>query len=153
MFWPTDKALNALPASRQQWLFSPDHQQELASIVKAHIIRSTRVWGWKEERKEQKEEANNILLLLKSLSHKCHSTRKLCWMSRSDAYVEEHFHLNAFSCSLRVIWVWMDDTLLIDNMTAQGNKPNCTVLAETFTSLLLTLLVTVVKQARVQHHK
>lgn len=62
MLWPTDKALNSLPASRQQWLFSPDHQQELASIVKAHIIRSTMVCGGEEK---EEEGVNNILLLFK----------------------------------------------------------------------------------------
>lgn len=45
MLWPTDKALNSLPTSRQQWLFSPDHQEELASIVKAHIIRNVMLKG------------------------------------------------------------------------------------------------------------
>uniref|UniRef100_A0A3Q1H6B8 Stabilin 1 n=1 Tax=Anabas testudineus TaxID=64144 RepID=A0A3Q1H6B8_ANATE len=40
VFWPTDKALNSLPAERQQWLSSPDHQEQLAAIVKAHIVRS-----------------------------------------------------------------------------------------------------------------
>lgn len=45
MFWPTDKALNSLSAERQQWLFSPDHQEELSAIVKAHIIRNSKVGG------------------------------------------------------------------------------------------------------------
>lgn len=45
MFWPTDNALNSLSAERQQWLYSPDHQEELAAIVKAHIIRNSKVGG------------------------------------------------------------------------------------------------------------
>ncbi|XP_071349438.1 stabilin-1 [Trachinotus anak] len=45
IFWPTDEALNSLPAERQHWLSSPDHQEQLAAIVKAHIIRSSRVMG------------------------------------------------------------------------------------------------------------
>ncbi|XP_070693552.1 stabilin-1 [Pempheris klunzingeri] len=45
MFWPTDKALNALPAERQRWLSSPDHQDQLAAIVRAHIIRNSKLMG------------------------------------------------------------------------------------------------------------
>ncbi|XP_058486832.1 stabilin-1 [Solea solea] len=45
MFWPTDAAIDSLPAERQRWLSSPDHQEQLASTVKAHIIRNTRVMG------------------------------------------------------------------------------------------------------------
>lgn len=45
MFWPTDEALNSLPAERQRWLSSPDHQDQLAATMKAHIIRSTKVGG------------------------------------------------------------------------------------------------------------
>ncbi|KAI3369756.1 hypothetical protein L3Q82_024579, partial [Scortum barcoo] len=43
MFWPTDEAINALSAERQRWLFSPDHQEQLAATVKAHIIRNSNV--------------------------------------------------------------------------------------------------------------
>ncbi|XP_044021457.1 stabilin-1 isoform X1 [Siniperca chuatsi] len=43
MFWPTDKALKSLPAERQLWLSSPDHQDQLAATVKAHIIRNSKV--------------------------------------------------------------------------------------------------------------
>lgn len=43
VFWPTDKALNSLPVERQRWLSSPDHQEQLAAILKAHIVRSSRV--------------------------------------------------------------------------------------------------------------
>nr|XP_020466831.1 stabilin-1 [Monopterus albus] len=50
MFWPTDDALNSLPAERQHWLSNPDHQEKLAAIVKAHIIRN---WkgrgGWLDQ--------------------------------------------------------------------------------------------------------
>ncbi|XP_044205816.1 stabilin-1 [Thunnus albacares] len=45
MFWPTNKALDSLPAERQRWLYSPDHQDELAATVKAHIIRNGKLTG------------------------------------------------------------------------------------------------------------
>ncbi|XP_034387920.1 stabilin-1 isoform X4 [Cyclopterus lumpus] len=45
MFWPTDEALNSMPAERQQWLSSPDHRDQVASLVKAHIIRNARLLG------------------------------------------------------------------------------------------------------------
>ncbi|KAM7421982.1 hypothetical protein PAMA_010184 [Pampus argenteus] len=45
IFWPTNEALNSLPAERQRWLASPDHQDQLAATVKAHIVRSTKVNG------------------------------------------------------------------------------------------------------------
>ncbi|KAM7006971.1 LOW QUALITY PROTEIN: stabilin-1 [Tautogolabrus adspersus] len=43
MFWPTNQALDSLPAERQRWLSSPDHQDQLAATVKAHIIRNSKV--------------------------------------------------------------------------------------------------------------
>lgn len=45
MFWPSDEAVTSLPAERRRWLTSPDHQGELSAIIKAHIIRNTRVKG------------------------------------------------------------------------------------------------------------
>lgn len=45
MFWPTDDALNSLSAERQHWLSSPEHQDQVAALVKAHIIRNSRVMG------------------------------------------------------------------------------------------------------------
>ncbi|XP_040014670.1 stabilin-1 [Xiphias gladius] len=45
MFWPTDEALNSLPAERLRWLSSPDHHEQLAATVKAHIIRNARLMG------------------------------------------------------------------------------------------------------------
>ncbi|XP_061542786.1 stabilin-1 isoform X4 [Phycodurus eques] len=45
MFWPSERALGSLPPERRRWLFSPDHQEELAATVKAHIIRSAKVLG------------------------------------------------------------------------------------------------------------
>lgn len=45
MFWPSDKAMTSLPVERQRWLSSPDHQEELAAIIKAHIIRNSKVMG------------------------------------------------------------------------------------------------------------
>lgn len=43
MLWPTDTALSSLPAERQRWLSSPDHRDQLAAIVKAHVIRNAMV--------------------------------------------------------------------------------------------------------------
>ncbi|KAG7226841.1 hypothetical protein INR49_014190 [Caranx melampygus] len=43
MFWPTDASLSALSAERQHWLTNPDHFEQVAATVKAHIIRNTRV--------------------------------------------------------------------------------------------------------------
>lgn len=43
MFWPSDKAMTSLPVERQRWLTSPDHQEQLAAIVKGHIIRNAKV--------------------------------------------------------------------------------------------------------------
>ncbi|XP_061582556.1 stabilin-1 [Cololabis saira] len=43
VFWPTDAALAALPAERQRWLSSPDHRDQLAATVKAHIVRNSRI--------------------------------------------------------------------------------------------------------------
>lgn len=43
MFWPTDEALNSLPPERQHWLTNPDHKEQLAATVKAHIIRNIKV--------------------------------------------------------------------------------------------------------------
>ncbi|KAK2861690.1 hypothetical protein Q5P01_001223 [Channa striata] len=45
IFWPTDEALNSLPTERQHWLSSPDHQEQLAATVKAHIIRDYKLLG------------------------------------------------------------------------------------------------------------
>ncbi|XP_041639647.1 stabilin-1 isoform X2 [Cheilinus undulatus] len=42
MFWPTNQALDSLPAERQRWLNSPDHRDQLAATVKAHIVRSSK---------------------------------------------------------------------------------------------------------------
>ncbi|KAF3856732.1 hypothetical protein F7725_017455 [Dissostichus mawsoni] len=46
MFWPTDDALNSLSAERQHWLSSPEHQDQVAALVKAHIIRNSRGAVW-----------------------------------------------------------------------------------------------------------
>uniref|UniRef100_A0A3B5PT61 Stabilin 1 n=1 Tax=Xiphophorus maculatus TaxID=8083 RepID=A0A3B5PT61_XIPMA len=43
VFWPSDQALGALPAARQRWLSNPDHQDQLAATVKAHIVRDSKV--------------------------------------------------------------------------------------------------------------
>ncbi|KAM4612808.1 stabilin-1 [Polymixia lowei] len=51
MFWPTDQALNSLPAERQRWLTSPEHTLQLTATIKAHIIRNVKLMslnqpGW-----------------------------------------------------------------------------------------------------------
>lgn len=43
MLWPTDAAFNALPEKRQQWLYHREHRGMLASYLKAHMIRDTKV--------------------------------------------------------------------------------------------------------------
>ncbi|XP_069006635.1 stabilin-1 isoform X2 [Embiotoca jacksoni] len=43
MFWPTDNALDSLPAERKRWLSSPDHQDQVVATLKAHIIRNARL--------------------------------------------------------------------------------------------------------------
>ncbi|CAJ1052034.1 stabilin-1 [Xyrichtys novacula] len=43
MFWPTNQALDSLPAERKTWLSSPDNQNLLAATVKAHMIRNSKV--------------------------------------------------------------------------------------------------------------
>uniref|UniRef100_A0A8C3Q0S8 Stabilin 1 n=1 Tax=Chrysolophus pictus TaxID=9089 RepID=A0A8C3Q0S8_CHRPC len=43
MLWPTDAAFNALPEKRQQWLYHREHRGKLASYLKAHMIRGTKV--------------------------------------------------------------------------------------------------------------
>ncbi|XP_041836140.1 stabilin-1 [Melanotaenia boesemani] len=43
MFWPTNKVLNSLPAERKHWLSNPDHQDQVAATIKAHIVRNSRL--------------------------------------------------------------------------------------------------------------
>ncbi|XP_052535240.1 stabilin-1 [Tympanuchus pallidicinctus] len=43
MLWPTDAAFNALPEKRQQWLYHREHRGKLASYLKAHMIRGTKI--------------------------------------------------------------------------------------------------------------
>ncbi|XP_029947461.1 stabilin-1 [Salarias fasciatus] len=43
VFWPTNEALDSMPAQRWRWLTSPDNNEQLAAIVKAHIIRSYKI--------------------------------------------------------------------------------------------------------------
>ncbi|XP_072237543.1 stabilin-1 [Leuresthes tenuis] len=45
IFWPTNKALESLQPERQHWLANLDHQEQLAAIVKAHIVRNSRLTG------------------------------------------------------------------------------------------------------------
>ncbi|KAM7062717.1 stabilin-1 isoform 5-T5 [Molossus nigricans] len=40
MLWPTDSALQALPPSRQAWLYHEDHRDKLAAILRGHVIRN-----------------------------------------------------------------------------------------------------------------
>lgn len=43
MLWPTDSALQALPHSRQAWLYHEDHRDKLAAILQGHMIRNIEV--------------------------------------------------------------------------------------------------------------
>ncbi|CAN9512050.1 unnamed protein product [Ophioblennius macclurei] len=43
MLWPTNNALDSMPAERWRWLTSPDNHEQLAAIVKAHILRVYKV--------------------------------------------------------------------------------------------------------------
>lgn len=43
MLWPTDSALQALPADRQNWLYHEDHRDKLAAILRGHVIRNIEV--------------------------------------------------------------------------------------------------------------
>lgn len=45
LLWPTDAAFRALPESRQKFLYRREHRDVLASYLKAHIIRDTKVNG------------------------------------------------------------------------------------------------------------
>uniref|UniRef100_A0A8C0VTN0 Stabilin 1 n=1 Tax=Cyanistes caeruleus TaxID=156563 RepID=A0A8C0VTN0_CYACU len=43
LLWPTDAAFSALPESRQKFLYRREHRDVLASYLKAHIIRDTKI--------------------------------------------------------------------------------------------------------------
>ncbi|NXS59062.1 STAB1 protein, partial [Brachypteracias leptosomus] len=43
MLWPTDAAFDALPEKRQKWLYRREHRDVLASYLKAHMIRDTKI--------------------------------------------------------------------------------------------------------------
>uniref|UniRef100_A0A803V4B8 Stabilin 1 n=1 Tax=Ficedula albicollis TaxID=59894 RepID=A0A803V4B8_FICAL len=43
LLWPTDAAFRALPESRQRFLYRREHRDVLASLLKAHMIRDTKV--------------------------------------------------------------------------------------------------------------
>lgn len=43
LFWPTDKALQALPLEQQNFLFHQDNKDMLKEYLKFHVIRDTRV--------------------------------------------------------------------------------------------------------------
>ncbi|XP_053932500.1 stabilin-1 isoform X1 [Cuculus canorus] len=43
MLWPTDAAFNALPEKNQRWLYHREHRDVLASYLKAHMIRDTKI--------------------------------------------------------------------------------------------------------------
>uniref|UniRef100_A0A8C5T943 Stabilin 1 n=1 Tax=Malurus cyaneus samueli TaxID=2593467 RepID=A0A8C5T943_9PASS len=45
LLWPTDAAFNALPENRQKFLYRREHRDVLASYLKAHMIRDTKVKG------------------------------------------------------------------------------------------------------------
>uniref|UniRef100_A0A8C3QQ22 Stabilin 1 n=1 Tax=Cyanoderma ruficeps TaxID=181631 RepID=A0A8C3QQ22_9PASS len=43
LLWPTDAAFSALPESRQKFLYRREHRDVLASYLKAHMIRDTKI--------------------------------------------------------------------------------------------------------------
>lgn len=43
LLWPTDAAFSALSESRQKFLYRREHRDVLASFLKAHMIRDTKV--------------------------------------------------------------------------------------------------------------
>ncbi|OWK63486.1 Stabilin-1, partial [Lonchura striata] len=43
LLWPTDAAFSALPESQQKFLYRREHRDVLASYLKAHIIRDTKI--------------------------------------------------------------------------------------------------------------
>ncbi|XP_060233840.1 stabilin-2 isoform X2 [Meriones unguiculatus] len=43
LFWPTDKALQALPQEQQDFLFSQDNKDKLKEYLKFHVIRDSKV--------------------------------------------------------------------------------------------------------------
>ncbi|KAM6256750.1 stabilin-1 [Porphyrio hochstetteri] len=43
MLWPTDAAFSALSENRQEWLYRREHRHVLASYLKAHMIRDTKI--------------------------------------------------------------------------------------------------------------
>uniref|UniRef100_A0A2K5ZG23 Stabilin-2 n=2 Tax=Mandrillus leucophaeus TaxID=9568 RepID=A0A2K5ZG23_MANLE len=43
LFWPTDRALQALPAEQQDFLFNQDNKDKLKEYLKFHVIRDAKV--------------------------------------------------------------------------------------------------------------
>lgn len=43
LFWPTDKALQAIPQEQQDFLFSEDNKDKLKEYLKFHVIRDSKV--------------------------------------------------------------------------------------------------------------
>uniref|UniRef100_A0A663MEX9 Stabilin 1 n=1 Tax=Athene cunicularia TaxID=194338 RepID=A0A663MEX9_ATHCN len=43
MLWPTDAVFNSLSEERQKWLYRREHRDVLASYLKAHMIRDTKI--------------------------------------------------------------------------------------------------------------
>ncbi|XP_021114057.1 stabilin-2 isoform X2 [Heterocephalus glaber] len=43
LFWPTDRALQALPQEQRDFLFSPDNEDKLKGYLKFHVIRDSKV--------------------------------------------------------------------------------------------------------------
>ena len=43
LFWPTDKALQALSPGQQDFLFNQDNKDKLKEYLKFHVIRDTKV--------------------------------------------------------------------------------------------------------------
>lgn len=44
LFWPTDQALQALPAEQQDFLFKQDNKEKLKKYLKFHVIRDAKVF-------------------------------------------------------------------------------------------------------------
>lgn len=53
LFWPTDKALQALPPEQQDLLFNRDNKDKLKEYLKFHVIRDSRVVSQMSQREIQ----------------------------------------------------------------------------------------------------
>lgn len=44
LFWPSDRALQALPPEQQDFLFNQDNKDKLKEYLKFHVIRDSKVF-------------------------------------------------------------------------------------------------------------